>query len=331
MLKKYAYAVAAATLAVAGLSARAQFVSATIALPNLPEAVAADVANNRVYVAVPNFGEKPYDYLTVINGANNAIVKNIQIPPIAVAVTNDPLTQEVYVGGSYEDANGVLQSQVVSVNTTNNKVSAPIQISTTSGDGIQGIAANLVTQRVYVANGSDNEIDVVNEFTHSVIARIALPAEPSAVAVNPIKNQIYAALLNGSVSVINGKTNTITTTTAVATSEGDIAVNFLTGNVYATNEVYTENSTVGVLNAAGTLTSTVNVGNTPIGIDVDPVTGKVFVANTQDGTVSVINTNSNNSVTSLAVNGLYVSANYVTGKVYVTSSSAPSLTVISER
>jgi YVTN family beta-propeller protein len=331
MLNQYVRAVAAATLAAAGLAAHAQSVSATIALPNLPEAVAADVANNRVYVAVPNFGEKPYDYVTVINGNNNEILKNIRIPPIAYAITANPLTGEVYVGGSFEDANGILQSQVVAVNTFNNKVSTPIEVSTTSGDGIQGIAANFVTRRVYVANGSNNEIDVINPSTRAVIARIALPAEPAGVAVNPANNEVYAALLDGSVSVINGKTNSVTTTTAVATSEGDIAVDFLTGNVYATNQVFTPNSTVGVLNAAGALTSAITVGNTPIGIDVDSITGKVFVANTQDGTVSVINTKSKNAVSTLAVNGLYVSANFITGKVYVTSPSDPSVTVISER
>jgi YVTN family beta-propeller protein len=333
MPSKYVSAVAVAVLAVAaGSAASAQTVAATITLPNLPEEVVANVQTNRVYVAVPNFGAKPYDYVTVIDGKTNTVIKNIQIPPVAYAIADDPLAKQLYVGGTFEDANGVQQSQVAIICPSSEKFTTSVPITTTPGDGIQGLAVNWITSRLFVANGSDNELDVVHWNGHvtKILARISLPGEPGGVAVDPFTNTVYVALLNGNVTVINGSTYQIITTTPVGTSNAGIAQNFLTGNVYTTNQVYTDSSTVGVLNAAGTFTTNVNVGNTPIGIDVDPVTGLVFVANTQDGTVSVINGSTNTVSATLPVSGLFVAANFVTGKVYVTSPSSPSLTVINE-
>ena len=69
MLHKYAKSVALTVLAVSAVTVvHAQTVQGTIALPGLPEQVAVNPFTNRIYVAVPNFGAEPYDYLTVING-----------------------------------------------------------------------------------------------------------------------------------------------------------------------------------------------------------------------------------------------------------------------
>ena len=85
-MNKYVSAVAVTVLAAAAVSAaNAQSVVATVTLPNLPEGVAVNPLTNRVYVAVPNFGAQPFDYVTVINGKTNTIVKNIEIPPVALA------------------------------------------------------------------------------------------------------------------------------------------------------------------------------------------------------------------------------------------------------
>jgi DNA-binding beta-propeller fold protein YncE len=343
MLNKYLSAVAVTVLAVATVSAtNAQSVVAAVALPNLPEEAATDFLTHRVYVAVPNFGEKPFDYLTVINGKTNKVVKNIEIPPVAYAVTEDPFLASAYVGGTFEDANGVQQSEIAVVSTSSNTFVKTISVTTTPGDGIQGLAVNPLTSRLYVANGSDNEIDVVKLGLHAntIVAKIALPGEPGGVAVNPLTNKVYAALLDGNVTVINGATNTVTTTTPVGSSDAGVAVDYSTGNVFATNQVFTNSSTVGVLGAAGNFITNVNVGNTPIGIDIDQLTGLVFVANTQDGTVSVINGSTKTTSTgcapntvcaALPVNGLFVAADFTAGTVYVTSPTDPSLTVISEK
>ncbi|AXC09547.1 hypothetical protein ACPOL_0162 [Acidisarcina polymorpha] len=331
MLKPYLKIAAVTVLAAsAGTVANAQSVKGTVTLKNIPEGIAVNPFNNRIYVAVPTFGAKPYDYLQEIDGNTDTVTKTIQIPPFAYAVAIDPLTSTIFVGGTSEDKNGVIQSEVVTVSDHTKQVLGTIHVSSTPGDGIQGLAVNSLTGDLYVSNGSDNEIDVIH--SGKVTTRIPVAGEPFGVAVNPFSNQVYAALINGNVAVINAATNTVTATTAVGTSDAGIAVNFFTGNVYTTNQVFTESSTVGVLGAAGNVITNIPVGNTPIGIDVDPVTNLAFVANTQDGTVSVINQATNTVSATLPVSGLFVAANFVTGKVYVGSdNSSPIVTVISEK
>ena len=173
MRNTYGKTLAVAVLALsAGAAANAQTVTKTITLPNLPERLAADPINNRIYVAVPNFGAKPYDYLTVIDGKKDVVISNEKILPVAYAIAVDPIARKVYVGGTYEDANGVTRSEIVDFCITTNKVNnKPILVSTTPGDGILGMAVNEATGTIYVSNGSDNEIDVIQYGTKTVSAK----------------------------------------------------------------------------------------------------------------------------------------------------------------
>ena len=175
MLNKYAKTLSVAVLALsAGAVANAQTVTKTITLKNLPEQLGVDPIRNRVYVAVPNFGAQPFDYLTVIDGKKDVVIENIEIPPVAYAVAVDPIGRKVYVGGTFEDANGVDQSEVIAYCLNTNKIDEVIHVSTTTGDGILGLAVNEATGALYVSNGSDNEIDVIQFRGKKVSARISL-------------------------------------------------------------------------------------------------------------------------------------------------------------
>jgi YVTN family beta-propeller protein len=331
MLNTYVKHIAIMALAVSSIAfANAQSVKGTIALPGQPAQLAVDALCNRIYVAVPNFGALPYDYLTIIDGKTDTVIKTIQIPPVAVAVAVDPFKGLVYVGGTYQDSNGVTQSQVAVVNAVTEKVVKTISVSTTPGDGILGLAVNDLNGNLYVSNGSDYEVDVISNF--AVQSRIATTGEPYGIAVNPFLNNIYVARLDGNVSVINGKTNAITTTTPFGVSDAGIAANIVTGNVFTTNLVgYPNNGTVGAFNQAASLQATIPVGYYPFGIDVDFGTNLVFVANSQSSTVSVINGSTNAVTSTLPVSALFIAANPVSEKVYATSSSSASVTVINEK
>ena len=184
MLTRLAKAVAIVVLAIsAGTIANAQSVRGTIALPGQPAQLAIDAVLNRIYVAVPNFGALPYDYLTVIDGNTDKVIKNIQIPPVASAIAVDSFKSLVYVGGTYQDSEGNTQSQVVVINALTEQVIKTISVSTTPGDGILGLAVNALNGRLYVTNGSDNEVDVIRHF--EVRDRIATSTEPYGIAINP--------------------------------------------------------------------------------------------------------------------------------------------------
>ena len=331
MLKNYTKIIAVAFLAASAAStcAFAQHVVGTITLPNLPEGLAADPFTNQIFVAVPNFGAEPYDFLTVIDGRSDKVIKNIKIPPVAYAVAVDPFDCLAFVGGINLETE---KSEVVVVDEKTGRVLGQVQISSTPGDGILGLAYDARNNDLYVSNGSDNEMDVVHDL--KVKERIALSAEPFGVVVNPFVDRLYVALQSGSVTTIDTKTHAATTT-AVGTADAGITVDVLSGNVFTANAVYTDavpNMGVGVLNRAGTtVLATVSAGNTPIGIDVDSFTHNVYVANTQDGTVSVIDGKTFTNVDTLPVSGLFLTVNPFTRKVYVgADNSSPTVTVITE-
>jgi YVTN family beta-propeller protein len=326
-LAKYA---TATTLALSALfAANAQSVKGTVNLSGAPEDVAVNFVTDRVYVAIPSFGG-PNDTVAVIDGNSDSVIQSISIPPIGYQVAVDVVRDRVYVGGCFEDVNGISQCELGVIDGRRNKLLRTIPVTTTQGNGILGLAVNSIDGRVYVSNGSDNVVDVIDYDSACVSRSISLADEtPGGIAVNPFTNQIYVAVNGDEVVVIDGRRNRITATTTVGTGNAGVAVNWLSGNVFVVNNVFGI-STVAVLNRQGTLQTNVTVGNTPFGVDVDFITNLTFVTNLIDNTVSVIDGKTNTVTASLPVGGTFLAVNPSTHKVYV-SGQSNQLTVLSEQ
>ena len=129
-----------------------------------------------------------------------------------------------------------------------------------------------------------------------VIDTVALGEEPwEAIAIGSVTNMIYVAdYNNGTVTKINGLTNSITTIN-VRTYPCAIAVNPVTNMVYVADF---SDSSVTVINGATNNTTNVNVGLSPLGIAIDSVTDMIYVANYGSNTVTAINgsTNATNTI-----------------------------------
>jgi YVTN family beta-propeller protein len=257
-------------------------VVATIPVGVEPEGVAVNTSTDAVYVT--NFGG---DSLSVINGnpfsANfNTVIATVKfgssaIDPDSVAV--DPSTGMVYVGG-YMSSNVLAYSSTdldVGINAPDANfhiTGANIHdvvfdqaddgvfasaynlgdvayISTTGGanqvltglDGPAGLAVNLSTGALYVAENWANADRVTVYPKGAPSSVVQLTGDPNALSVDSSTGVLFASL---------------------PASNSVAEVNQSTGNV-----------------------SYVPVGSTPEGIDVDPFTGNVFVANSGSGTVSV--------------------------------------------
>jgi DNA-binding beta-propeller fold protein YncE len=318
-----------AVLAVSACAvANAQSVKTTIALPSLPEGVAVNYATNRVYVALPSFGG-PTDSLAVIDGYTDTVIQTITIPPVGYQVAVDMLKDKVYVGGCYQDSNGNNHCELAVVDGRTSHNIKTIPITETEGSGIQGLAVDALTGTVYVSNASDN---VINVITCEGVKdkQISLDGEtPVGVAVDPFTQKLYVALATNLVDIVNTRTNKVLTSATIGETNGEVAVNWVTGNAFVTNTIVGP-STLGVLKGDGTVLANVAVGNTPFGVDVDPLTNLAFVTNTLDQTVSVVSGKTNAVTTTLPVSGLFVAANPFTSKVYV-GGQTNSVTVIREK
>jgi len=109
---------------------------------------------------------------------------------------------------------------------------------------------------------------------------------PGAVAVDEASHTAYVTNVgDGTVSVIDTRSNTVTATITVGDSPGAVAVDEASHTAYVTN---VGDGTVSAIDTrSNTVTATITVGTYPLGVAVDPATGTVYVTN-RDGTVSVI-------------------------------------------
>jgi YVTN family beta-propeller protein len=103
---------------------------------------------------------------------------------------------------------------------------------------------------------------------------------------------------DGTVSVIDTATNTVSTTVTVGSSPTGAAVTPDGTQVYVTNSSHSSNSVSVIDTATNTVGATISVGSNPIGVAVTPDGTKVYVANA-DTTVSVIDPSTNTLTTTI--------------------------------
>ena len=149
-------------------------------------------------------------------------------------------------------------------------------------------------------------------------------------AVDPAAGTVYVtnAADDGTVSVIDAATNTVTATIPVGSGPYAVAVDPAAGTVYVTNG---GDGTVSVIDeATNTVTATIPVGTGPYGVAVDPAAGTVYVTNGNDDTVSVIDA-ATRAVTATIPVGSYpygVAVDPAAGTVYVTNGGDGTVSVI---
>ena len=210
------------------------------------------------------------------------------------------------------------------------------------------VAVNKVTNKIYVAGPGPTRrtwvITVIDGTTHATTTLPAGP-RPCALAVNEATNRIYVTNLggllggeiflgNGSITVIDGATNSSTTVTDPnAKFPCALAVNPATNKIYVANGNYGK-TTVTVIDGATNSTATVTDpnanGNQFIlaanAVAVNPVTNRIYVANNgSPGNVTVIDGETNSTTTVSDPNGISpnaVAVNDATNKIYVANGGA---------
>ncbi|WP_292387683.1 PKD domain-containing protein [Methanosarcina sp. UBA5] len=205
--------------------------------------------------------------------------------------------------GTYAYITNMNSKDVSIIDTDTNTVKATVNV----GDSPYGVAVNPAGTKVYVTQLNIGSYE--NAFPESIVQKPALIK----------KTKEYMATSEGTVSVIDTATNTVTATVTVGSSPYGVAVNPDGTKVYVAN---LGSSTVSVIDTAtNTVTATVNVGNYPWGIAVTLDGTKVYVANLGSNTVSIIDT-ATNTVTATVPVGSVPSGVAVTPdgkKVYVTN------------
>ena len=336
--------------AAAILPAVAQTLLATVPVGQDAFYLAANPVTNKIYVANycgndPGCGASSPGTVTVINGLTNTVDATITVGVRCRFLLINPVTNKIYVTNRHDNTVSVINGATNTVTTTIAVGSHP-----TYGD------INIVTNRIYVVNngnGQGTTMSVIDGNTDTVVATVTVGNYPQGAAVNPVTNKIYvsnycgnqfgcnATPAPGTVSVVDGATNTVTDTVTVGVAPQVIFVNQATNKVWVLNlcgstlscDITGDNSqvigSVTQIDGATLATTTANTGKGAGALALNSVANKVYVSNSTDNTETFIDGVTLGTTTvGVGLTPFDVEVNPVTNKIYVCNNGDGTETVI---
>jgi len=267
-----------------------------------PDAIAVNENTNKIYVA--NQGSND---VTVMDGATNkttsvalrkegdALEQGILSPQ---NVSVNPVTDKVYVTGPQSNTVAVIDGKTNAFTIVG--TGGTTATGAMFGQEPTAVAVNSTTNTVYVTGFNSNDVTAIDGPTNKP-SNIHLEdvQDPYTIAVNPITNKVYVAnLTSRSISVIDGATKKAITIGDLPGKPHDVAVNPITNKIYFPlyvlyrgSQVGDDKEITGLIAELDGATNTLNfmiAGITPYAVAVNPVTNKIYVANQDSDTVTVL-------------------------------------------
>ncbi len=240
------------------------------------------------------------------------VVATVTAAPLPVAAAVNSVTNKIYVT-SY-----IAKGQVTVIDgVTNATTAVPV------GSFPYGIDVNMVTNKIYVANGASNTVTVIDGATNATTT-IPVGINPKSVSVNPKTNKIYVVNnnLDGTISEIDGNTNTVTQNIFAGFNPSGVLVDADKNYIFAiaaSNNLYTVGTpTVYLIEPVNAVIHEAELGKFPNQMAVDPVTNQLWVANQGGGDLVSIDSAFKNEGgdDALSGGGTSVAVNTVTHKAY---------------
>jgi YVTN family beta-propeller protein len=294
-------------------------VSTTLTVGQNPRAVAVNPVSNTIYVANQGIATAN-STVSVIDGSTN-LTGTVGVGNFPYAVAVNPVTNKIYVVNNSSNSVTVIDPTNLSAPTSVNVGTSPV-----------ALAVNPQTNLIYVANEGGKSVSVINGANNTVGATpITVGTYPDAIAVNPVTNKIYVAnLVDGTATIIDGTGATQPVTLGLAPNPAAVAVNTLTNQAYFVVGGNPPNTGYLIVLDGANNPTVVDVGVNPIAVGVNQVTNKIYVANFNDGTVTMVDGNNGNAKTTITVGNAPVSVgvNPLTNEIYVANESGNSVSVI---
>jgi YVTN family beta-propeller protein len=286
-------------------AASGQYVEATIALPDsvsgLHSLSSLLFHGPRSTIYVGGSGSS----LIAVDAQNNMKLRKVAVGSGPHVLCSDPAGNKVYC------SNG--DSTLTVIDAATNQ---PVKTV-----AVEQVATDLVyvqsVDKLYCGNAADSLLRVIDCATDSVTARVPVSVGPGALCYSPQLNRLYCAhSATDEVTAIDCNADTVVDVVWVrGVRPGDICYDS------ASNCVYTANSgsgTVSVIDCgADTMLRLVAAGRGPAAIIAGPP-GKVYCANSDDSTITVISDGGAKSVRTVQ-EPLVLSYNSMNNKVYCAS------------
>jgi YVTN family beta-propeller protein len=211
-------------------------------------------------------------------------------PPYDIAV--NPITNKIYVIHQLPSPS----FSIIDGNKNYQVLNEPLS----SKDPLD-LAVNTNMNKVYVANYGTGTISVIDGKTDKHIKDIDVGDKPNSVGVNPTTNKVYVSNEgSNNVSIIEEtKEKDNIKTIPLLYNSADLHINPETNKVYV---AHPNNNTISVIDGmTDKKIKEIDVGKTPIRIDIDEETNKVFVVNQGSDSVSVIDGTNNMVIKTLKI------------------------------
>ena len=288
----FAYIANSAGNSVSVIDTATNTVTATIPIPvgTNPKSVAVHPDGTRVYVTNASLGSL-HGTVSVIDTFSSSVIATIDVGDTPDGIAISPDGSRIYVANSGDNSVSVIdtttyQIVVTLINTLGKNVFAtPV-----------GITVSLDGAWVYVTQFTGSSVALISATTNppsTSVSTIAVGAQPYQLATSPTGAKLYVGnQADGTISVIDTSTNTVSATIPNAAGIVGLATNNAGTRLYAA-------VTAGVLvvdTATNGVVTTVPLGNIPQGIAVDPTDSRVYVARNGINSVTVIETVNNTVV-----------------------------------
>ena len=255
-------------------------------------------------------------YVSVINGATNAVTATIPLPALGTRVVVNPATDQIYISALNEIGNGAVVDVLV-IDGSTNAITTTISIPQIIGSLAVDTTRNVIYAMYENAPGNAT-VAAIDGSTNAVTATVQVGYNDNSFALNETTNTIYVPDPHGNqLYGIDGATLAITTTIPwpdTLLSNG-LAVNPVTNTIYVTsnNGSYVVQAVNGVTN---TITASISDPYYPAfqGLMANSVTNKIW----QISNPVVVIDGAANTVTSVAgTSGTVGALNTVTNYAYI--------------
>ncbi len=153
------------------------------------------------------------------------------------------------------------------------------------GGDPRGAVVSADGARVYVANSYTNDVTVIDPRTMTVLATIPVGLDPTALALDESARRLYVANANSdNVSVVDAASNQVVAAVPLAMLPTALLANENAGRVYVASA---STDSVFVLEGARVVKE-IPVGHHPIDLSRDETSNRLFVANSADRTLTII-------------------------------------------
>src|SRR5919109_2964247 len=246
-----------------------------------PIGIAVNPNTNKVYVA-----NEYSNTVSVIDTETDKVQATINVGIFPYGIDINPLNNRVYVTNRGSNTVSVIDGSI------NSKLA-----DITVGKSPVGVVVNPSANWIYVTNLNDGTVSVIDGITNEVIDTISVGKAPYGIEVNPLFNKIYVGdIIKNTVSLIDGETNKISANISLGKRPTGLEIDLTKGR----NKLYVANHDSDSISVIDIVTNKVidnisSVGDSPVGMAINPLTNKLYISNIGSNTVSVIDTKALNS------------------------------------